>query len=1410
MAKHSATKARPPQQPSQAQRQESESGTDHDHDHDDTIDHDHDQEDNENDNDNDNDNDQEDNDTQQQQADGSAPIKRKRLTQACDPCRKKKIKCDGLKPSCANCAKLELQCTYLPSLKKRGPRQGYIELLEKRLDKMEKMLQHGPGAIDPDMLDPPSGHRPGADATNNDGINSDKRTGDHRYFGNTSALSQYHELKTTPPASLTGTTAGAQIRSKRPIYGIRDEIPRKDILDHLVTLFFDSVYYQFPIIHPDTFMKQYREGKVSPNLLNAICAGVARFSNHPDVVTTPAFLAGEPFATNVRSAVIDSIDIPTVSNVQALLFLSMYEYGAARGPRAWMYGGMAIRMALELGLNREDSSPVFYLKGDWVMRETRRRAFWACFIMDVLASSSSGRPRMMDERDCEVLLPSEDNAWHEARPVVTEMLQEDEEPTSATSEGSSCKSAAMDLGKDDLPGEDLSGNERRDSTTNGDSSHKVSSLSSFAYLIRILAVLGKVSQYVNRPRAKRSIPPNEPGSEFSVINAALDAWLSSVPSHHTYSVENANRVRDKGEGCMIVFMHVIYHTSVVLLHRPILAAEKASFPIDSNFVETSVARCAEAASKVSEVLDFVSNQSCPPRVFISSFFAYPVFTTATIHITNAFASDPVIAARARRNLSTHVKILQTMKSYWAMADKFFYIIRDLYSIQSKISSSAVNGTIVVPQVVSHNAHGLHDYASDSAVAALKAKEKIMDVDRQGRIGVDRTEAEAAQGGVMEGHTSAPKMVVNSKLASISSFLKSDSGLIALWRRATEMQVIDEANQEKRRLSETTENSRKVQHISIQDEKEQGMEEKELMEQRIRMNQLEIQEINQEFERQWKAKLLAEEQQKQQQQQQSTASSDSTSVSVESQADGQDQTQSGEVSPTEKRPTEANELANPRAVKQARVSKPETTLTSLRASQRKPRSNSNSSSNSNTTNTTSPITTTSLITTPWPSMDHNQAQSGPQPGSHALSTADGNLMYRQPIAQPPQSIPSQGNFMMAQQQQQPVISAPNASLMTAAGRPADVNQHLLNVYAQQHQQQEAVSQSIDMRQNATIQRQQQQLQQQQAQAQMTSSLSLGPPGGFTSEYAPTPTMAPQQPSPMTQFRQHQQLHQRYQHQQQPQPQHQTSAAGFSSPGYYPPLVYGSSYSHQTAAYLQKEPVDSIFDFAMPLGDLNFLSSSFQMAPMMMQQTPATPATSGSNAFIQQTTTINNLPPGSLASQSRIQQQPQQQQQTMSVSSTSTTTTSNGSPSLQVPRLDANNESNGQGGRPPADSKSPQTTTQISPGLDSFMMSDEAFAEMQSTPDSLVRYLQHHHQQQQQQDLQLQPKDNRQPLLTQQNSLLYDDYFQWNQPPTVAPSLQQPHQQHAQQVQQVQQPMSMDMDTPGISGRVVAHSSIPSFS
>lgn len=68
-------------------RQSSESGADNeDHDHDNDHDHDHDQ----------------DHEQDHNGGDEATPVKRKRLTQACDPCRKKKIKCGMSFASCSS------------------------------------------------------------------------------------------------------------------------------------------------------------------------------------------------------------------------------------------------------------------------------------------------------------------------------------------------------------------------------------------------------------------------------------------------------------------------------------------------------------------------------------------------------------------------------------------------------------------------------------------------------------------------------------------------------------------------------------------------------------------------------------------------------------------------------------------------------------------------------------------------------------------------------------------------------------------------------------------------------------------------------------------------------------------------------------------------------------------------------------------------------------------------------------------------------------------------------------------------------------------------------------------------------------------------------------------------------------
>jgi hypothetical protein len=63
--------------------------------------------------------------------DNASVPKPKRL--ACMICRKRKLKCDGVRPSCSTCSRLGHVCAYDEQRRKSGPKRGYVKALEERL-----------------------------------------------------------------------------------------------------------------------------------------------------------------------------------------------------------------------------------------------------------------------------------------------------------------------------------------------------------------------------------------------------------------------------------------------------------------------------------------------------------------------------------------------------------------------------------------------------------------------------------------------------------------------------------------------------------------------------------------------------------------------------------------------------------------------------------------------------------------------------------------------------------------------------------------------------------------------------------------------------------------------------------------------------------------------------------------------------------------------------------------------------------------------------------------------------------------------------------------------------------------------------------------------------------------------------
>ncbi|KAJ3909077.1 fungal-specific transcription factor domain-containing protein [Lentinula edodes] len=71
--------------------------------------------------------------------------KKRRVARACDSCRKRKIRCDGIQmrgSQCSNCIASNFDCTYVEAAKKRGPPKAYVESLETRIEKITTLFHN--------------------------------------------------------------------------------------------------------------------------------------------------------------------------------------------------------------------------------------------------------------------------------------------------------------------------------------------------------------------------------------------------------------------------------------------------------------------------------------------------------------------------------------------------------------------------------------------------------------------------------------------------------------------------------------------------------------------------------------------------------------------------------------------------------------------------------------------------------------------------------------------------------------------------------------------------------------------------------------------------------------------------------------------------------------------------------------------------------------------------------------------------------------------------------------------------------------------------------------------------------------------------------------------------------------------
>ncbi|KAL4780522.1 fungal-specific transcription factor domain-containing protein [Aspergillus varians] len=479
-----------------------------------------------------------------------------------------------------------------------------------------------------------------------------------------------------------------------PFYDRDDSLPVSNLVTHLCDLFFVHLGCSFPFLRRDRFLRDLKEKKIDTMLVDSVCALSARFSPHPllSPPQAPPIDAsepqpvmkksnrGQPFASRAMSALVESLSFPTLSVVQACLLLAYEEFGSNRDSGLWMYLGISIRMAQDLGMQklqgldygygRTGVTPSAVMTGQASkLREDQydepksgsssakdsqkvedRRAwerervdtFWSIFFLDRVISSGTGRPVTLRDEDIELRFP----------------LQSESQ----------------------LP--------------NGWPAP-------FPPLIRIIHLYGRVTDLINSMQNVNHVTPDTLKRLAGMESDLTGIYQRLSPKLHFNAANFQAYVKAK-EGTNFILLHFWFHTVIVLLHQPTLLNSFGGtiqhlYPNSRELSMSSAKTIADILS-FSELVDgksFIGNPFTSQPMYIaacaflmeSAYYSSPSSRSVSpsnqpllANQTSGFfmpsadsshASDrkpttnhSLLASAARENYQRCYKALRALENYW--------------------------------------------------------------------------------------------------------------------------------------------------------------------------------------------------------------------------------------------------------------------------------------------------------------------------------------------------------------------------------------------------------------------------------------------------------------------------------------------------------------------------------------------------------------------------------------------------------------------------------------------------------------------------------------------------------------------------------------------------------------------------
>ncbi|TFK41823.1 fungal-specific transcription factor domain-containing protein [Crucibulum laeve] len=402
----------------------------------------------------------------------------------------------------------------------------------------------------------------------------------------------------------------------RPSEDVNVPLPPLHVQDRMVDLYLTYIHPVFPVIHKDRFLADYHSRaqtdimtmkepqdrssshspgpepsqEVTPLLLLSIFSITARFSEDdmPYPEDGKMWESGCSYLDRARDTLTKVFHASRPSTVQSLLLLGYREFGIGSMEQGWLFIGMAIRMAFDLGLNCD--STTWKLHGHNLFSaeeiQTRRQIWWCCVAADRYGSIYMGRPTMIKDTDFDTPLPeidpTEDNQpWQPYSPIDHVVYA----PVPGRISSSFCAS---------------------------------SRLGTFGGII-----LGSIITKVYPVRSPSGVSRQ---GLLAELEHRLDQWYINLPDGLRYEAAS----RRPTPPPQVLFLHLRYWGAVLLLHRAFIPNWKTGDEGRSPTASRALDHAQAAASHISAIVTVYHETFTLQRT--SPFFTSYLLSAAIMHI----------------------------------------------------------------------------------------------------------------------------------------------------------------------------------------------------------------------------------------------------------------------------------------------------------------------------------------------------------------------------------------------------------------------------------------------------------------------------------------------------------------------------------------------------------------------------------------------------------------------------------------------------------------------------------------------------------------------------------------------------------------------------------------------------------